>query len=194
VDGMTTAAVRAAFAEHREAIDATEAMADRIVAAAEIVASALASGGQVLFCGNGGSAADAQHLAAEFVGRYLKDRRPWPALALSTNTSAVTAIGNDYGFGDIFARQVAAHGRPGDVLVAISTSGASENCLRAVGAARTAGMRVVVMTGRGGGELASDCDVHLDVPHPATPRIQECHVLMGHIICGLVEEALCATP
>jgi D-sedoheptulose 7-phosphate isomerase len=191
---MTTTAVSAAFAEHRAAIDATEPMTGRIVEAAELIASALASGGQVLFCGNGGSAADAQHLAAEFVGRYLRDRRPWPALALSANTSAVTAIANDLGFEDVFARQVAAHGRPGDVLVAISTSGESENCVRAVAAARSAGMRVVVMTGLGGGALAGDCDVHLEVPHVSTPRIQEAHALIGHVICGLVEEALCAMP
>jgi D-sedoheptulose 7-phosphate isomerase len=194
VDGLNESYVTEAFAAHRAAVDAVEPDAAAIVEAARLIAVSLAAGGKLLLCGNGGSAADAQHFAAEFVGRYLKERRPWPAIALSTNSSAITAIGNDYGFDESFARQVTAHGRSGDVLWAISTSGASENCVRAVAAARQAGMRVIAMTGGDGGRLGEDCDVHLNVPVASTPRIQECHALVGHVVCGLVEEALCAMP
>jgi len=194
MNDMNADAVSTALVAHRAAMDSIASAADSIVEAAALIADSLAAGGQVLFCGNGGSAADAQHFAAEFVGRYLKERRPWPALALSTNSSAVTAIANDYGYADVFARQVEAHGRSGDVLVAISTSGGSENCVRAVAAARGIGMRVVTMTGGDGGALALDCDVNLNVASPATPRIQEGHVFMGHVVCGLVEERLCSTP
>jgi D-sedoheptulose 7-phosphate isomerase len=194
MNGMSTGAVTFALDQHRAAMDSIEAAAGSIVGAAELIADSLAAGGQVLLCGNGGSAADAQHFAAELVGRYLKDRRPWPALALSTNSSTVTAIANDYGYTDVFARQVEAHGRAGDVLVAISTSGGSENCLRAVAAARRAGMRVVTMTGGDGGALAGEGDVNLNVASASTPRIQEGHCFIGHVVCGLVEERLCARP
>jgi len=179
-----------ALAGHRETIDAVASMAADLGRAAGLVADAFATGGQLLVCGNGGSAADAQHIAAEFVGRYLKERTPFPAIALNANSSAVTAIGNDYGFDEVFARQVRAHGRAGDVLLAITTSGDSPNVLRAVEAAREAGMSVIGLTGRDGGALAALCDVCLTVPVKSTPRIQEAHILIAHVFCGLVEDAL----
>lgn len=183
--------VLTALAEHEAMISTLATLATQIAHAAGTITSSLSAGGQVLFCGNGGSAADAQHLAAEFVGRFLKERKAYPALALHTNTSAVTAIGNDYGFDEIFARQVAAHGRPGDVLVAISTSGGSPNVLRAVEAAREGGMHSIGFSGGDGGPLAEVCDECLTVPISSTPRIQEGHILIGHVLCGLVEDALC---
>jgi len=185
------AAIAASFDAHDEMTRGLRAQAPAIARAADIIARSLADGHTLLVCGNGGSAADAQHIAAEFVGRYLKERRPWPALALHTNTSALTALGNDYGFEEVFARQVLAHGEAGAVLVAISTSGDSPNVLRAVEAAREKGMTVVGLAGGSGGALAGACDVAILVPSSATPTIQEGHILVGHVICGLVEEALC---
>jgi D-sedoheptulose 7-phosphate isomerase len=183
-------ALTEALSGHRAAIDAVEECAAGLGRAADLVASAFANGGQLLVCGNGGSAADAQHVAAEFVGRFLKERTPYPAIALHANTSALTAIGNDYGFDEVFARQVRAHGRAGDVLLAISTSGLSPNVLAAVVAAREAGMAVVGLAGRDGGALAEECDVCLTVPVRSTPRIQEAHIFLAHLLCGLVEDAL----
>jgi D-sedoheptulose 7-phosphate isomerase len=183
-------ALEGALAGHRAAIDATAGLSDDIGWAANIVAAAFASGGRLLVCGNGGSAADAQHIAAEFVGRYLKERTPYSAIALNVNTSALTAIGNDYGFDDVFARQVRAHGRAGDVLLAISTSGRSPNVLAAVAAAAEVGMKVVGLSGGDGGILPDCCDVCLIVPVDSTPRIQEAHILIAHVLCGLVEDAL----
>lgn len=180
-----------AFDEHRRVIDCLQANTRAVVEAAEACVGCLRSGGTLLFCGNGGSAADAQHLAAEFVGRYLRERDAWPAIALSTNTSALTAIGNDYGFDQVFARQVAAHGRPGDVLLALSTSGNSPDVLRAADVARQRGLTVIAMTGRDGGRLGAAADVHVNVPSNTTPRIQEGHILVGHLLCALVEDALC---
>jgi D-sedoheptulose 7-phosphate isomerase len=179
-----------ALAGHREAVDAVEALAPRIACAADATARSFAEGGQLLACGNGGSAADAQHVVAEFVGRYLKERTPYPALALSTNSSALTAISNDYGFEEVFARQVRAHGRAGGVLLAISTSGQSANVLRAIDAARQVGMTVIGLSGGDGGAMAGRCDVCLTVPVASTPRIQEAHILIAHVFCGLVEDAL----
>lgn len=186
----TESALSAAVAGHRAALDVVEVLAAPLAAAADAIARSMASGGTLLVCGNGGSAADAQHIAAEFVGRYLKERRPLPAIALHTNTSAVTAIGNDYGFDEVFARQVLAHGRANDVLLAISTSGESPNVLRAAAAAKTLGMAVIGLAGRDGGQLALQCDECLTVPVPDTPRIQEMHILLAHVLCGLVEDAL----
>jgi D-sedoheptulose 7-phosphate isomerase len=160
--------------------------------AAEAVLAALESGGTIYFCGNGGSAADAQHLAAELSGRYLMDRPALPAVALSTNSSAVTAIGNDFGFDRAFSRQLEGLGTPGDVLVAISTSGNSPNVLRAAETARARGMVVVGMTGARGGKLARRADVVLAAPSDSTPRIQEGHIALGHALCELVERALFA--
>ena len=148
------------------------------------------SGGKLIFFGNGGSAADAQHLAAEFTGHFVRERQPVAALALSTDTSALTAIGNDYGFEHVFERQIRALGRKGDVCIAISTSGNSPNVLRAAGAAREIGMCVVALTGRGGGRLAEIADIALVVPSDSTARIQECHITIGHILCEFVDEEL----
>ncbi len=179
------------LSEHERMIAALSPLGPRVGEAASMLTAALRAGGQVLVCGNGGSAADAQHVAAEFSGRFLKERRPWPAQALTANTSALTAIGNDYGFDEVFARQVRAFGRDGDVLVAISTSGNSPNVLRAVEAARELGMRTIALTGEGGGKLGGACDVTLAVPSASTPRVQEGHVLLLHLLCQLVEDALC---
>lgn len=175
---------------HLEVARATRALAPQVAQAAQMMSECLSQGGQILFCGNGGSAADAQHLAAEFVGRFLKERRALPAQALSVNTSILTAIGNDYGYERVFARQVEAMGKPGDVLVGITTSGNSPNILAAALAARAAGLKVIGMTGEGGGKLAAFCDLLLAVPSQSTPRIQEMHILIGHSFCQMVEEAL----
>ena len=148
------------------------------------------SGGKLVLMGNGGSAADAQHLAAEFTGRYLVDRTPWPALCLSGNSSAVTAIANDYGYDLVFARQLEALGKAGDVAIGISTSGNSENVLRALDVAREKGMVRIGMTGRSGGKMAKATEQCLRVPSDETPRIQECHILLGHVICELVERRM----
>lgn len=146
--------------------------------------------GKLLFCGNGGSAADAQHLAAEFSGRFYFDRPPLYAEALHVNTSYLTAVGNDYGYEESYARMVKAMGRNGDVLFAMSTSGNSPNILRAVAAGKEQGMTIVGFTGQTGGKLAEHCDYLLAVPSKDTPRIQECHMLVGHLICELVEEGM----
>lgn len=159
---------------------------------AAVVTRALEGGSKVLLCGNGGSAADATHLAGELVGRFMLDRRPFPALSLSDNGSAVTAIANDEDFTNVFARQVRALGRPGDVLVGLSTSGNSENVLAAIEAARELGLSTVGFTGRSGGGLASSVDYCLRVPTDETARIQEGYMLVGHTICELVERALAA--
>jgi D-sedoheptulose 7-phosphate isomerase len=145
-------------------------------------------GGTLLLCGNGGSAADAQHLAAELVGRFMRDRPAYPALALTTNTSILTSVGNDYGFEQIFARQVAALGHPADVLLVISTSGNSNNVTEAVKAARAIGMPVFGFLGGDGGRLRDSLDAALIVPSGDTPRIQEVHITMGHLLCGLLED------
>jgi D-sedoheptulose 7-phosphate isomerase len=157
--------------------------------AMRIVAS-LRAGGKVIFFGNGGSAADAQHLTAEFTGRYLKERRALAALALSTNSSSVTAIGNDYGFDLVFARQLEALGKEGDIAIGISTSGNSRNVIRAFEAAKSKSIYTVALTGASGGKMKKVADCTICMPTEETPRIQECHILAGHIICELVELAL----
>lgn len=156
----------------------------------EILVAAAGQGHKTLLFGNGGSAADAQHLATELAGRYLFDRPAIPAVALSTNTSAVTAIGNDYGFDQVFSRQLEGLGTRGDVLVAITTSGSSANVLRAVEAANRLGIVVIGLTGAKGGRFAAQCDFALITPSFSTPRIQEGHIAMGHALCELVERAL----
>ena len=157
-----------------------------IVKAAEAIGTALRQGGRVLVFGNGGSAADAQHFAAELVGRYEGERRAWPAMALTTDTSILTAVGNDYGFDRVFARQIEAHGRPGDVALGITTSGLSPNVIRAIETANDRGLVTVALTGRGGdaGGLAT---VHVPVAEDRTARIQEVHATLLHILCELVE-------
>jgi D-sedoheptulose 7-phosphate isomerase len=147
----------------------------------------LQKGGKLMLCGNGGSAADSQHLAAEFTGRFMKDRPPIAAVALSTDTSALTCIGNDYSFNDIFSRQVQALGKAGDCLIAISTSGNSGNVLAAVAAAKSLGISTIGLLGRDGGKLKAQCDISIVVPSQLTARIQEAHILIGHSLCGAVE-------
>lgn len=162
---------------------------DLVARAAMQIVTSLRGGGKVLFCGNGGSAADAQHLAAEFTGRYLKERRALPALALHANTSSLTAIGNDYGFDLVFARQLEALGNRGDVLVGISTSGNSRNVLRAMEVAKSKSIYTIALTGTGG-KMKDLADCAICIPSTETPRIQECHILTGHIICEIAEEML----
>ncbi len=169
-------------------LDAT--FRELVAQAAMQIVKSLRAGGKVLFFGNGGSAADAQHLAAEFTGRYLKERRALPALALHGNSSAVTAIGNDYGFDLVFARQMEALGKEGDVAVGISTSGNSRNVLRALEVAKARGIYTVALTGASGGLMKKLADCTLCIPSEETPRIQECHILTGHIICEIAEEML----
>ena len=156
---------------------------------AEKCTAALRAGGKVIFCGNGGSFADAQHLSAEFTSRFLFDRPGLPSLALGTNSSAMTAIGNDYGYENVFAREIQAIATPADVLIAITTSGNSGNVLKALEAAKEANVSSFVLTGAGRGMLDAATET-LNIPSTDTARIQECHILLGHIICGLVEESI----
>lgn len=161
--------------------------ADLVVEAARSMAVCLARGGKILFCGNGGSAADAQHLAAEFVNRFQLDRPPLPAIALTTDSSALTAIGNDFGFEHIFSKQVRALGSPEDILVGISTSGNSENVIRAFEAARENAVVTMGLTGRKGGRMAELSDILINVPEESTALVQEIHITVGHLLCGLVD-------
>jgi D-sedoheptulose 7-phosphate isomerase len=158
--------------------------------AASLASQSLQTGGKLMLCGNGGSAADCQHLAAELTGRFIKDRRPLAAIALSTDTSAITCISNDYSFDEVFARQVQGLGRTGDVLLAISTSGNSRNVIRAVEEALAANISVIGLLGREGGALNKLCDVAIVVPSQVTARIQESHILIGHTLCGMIEQQL----
>ena len=165
-------------------------LAEVVNQAGSMAAEALKSGRKLMFCGNGGSAADSQHLAAELTGRFIKDRKPLAAVALSTDTSALTCIGNDYSFDEVFARQVAGLGNAGDVLIGISTSGNSRNVIRAVEEAKAKGMKVIGFLGRDGGQLKALVDLPIIVPSAVTARIQESHILIGHTLCGLVEQEL----
>jgi len=167
-----------------------EANAGLLVAAGRRIAECLRGGGKLLAFGNGGSAADAQHLAGELVGRFLRDRAALSAIALTTDSSVVTAIGNDMGYESVFRRQVEAHGRPGDVAVGITTSGRSPNVVQALQLARERGLVTVGLTGGGGGRLAGAVDYLIDVPHAETARIQEVHVMVVHVLCQVVEEAM----
>ena len=169
---------------------ADERLRRAVAAAAGACVDALRAGGKILLAGNGGSAADAQHVAAEFVGRFLRERRALPAIALTCNTSILTAIGNDYDFSEIFARQVKAHVGPKDCVVGISTSGRSANVLKALAAAREAGAATIGFTGSGGHELAALCDECLLAPSEHTPRIQEAHLVAWHLICDAVERGI----
>ena len=165
-----------------------EQLSASIVEAASVMARTLRNGGKVLVMGNGGSAADAQHLAAEWVGRFHRERRPIPAVALTADTSVLTAVGNDYGFEQVFVRQVRALGRKGDIAFALSTSGNSPNVLRATEAAEELGMVTIGLTGRDGGQLASRVRYNLNVPHKLSARIQEVHIMIGHLLCQLTDE------
>ena len=167
-----------------------EALAKPIAEAVAALMGCITAGGKVLACGNGGSASDAQHFAAEFVGRFERERPGLAAISLTTDTSILTAVGNDYDFGQVFAKQVQALGSPGDVLLALSTSGNSANVLAAVDAARARDMTVIALTGRGGGKLRdklADTDVHICVPHERTARVQEVHILAIHCLCDAVD-------
>lgn len=178
-----------------DSADAKQCFANRaageIARAVELVAGCLRTGHKVLLCGNGGSAADAQHIAGELVGRFRRERPAFAAIALTTDTSILTAIANDYGFEAVFARQVEGLGAEGDVLLAYSTSGNSPNVLKAIEAARGRGMRVIGLTGASSGAMAGRCDVLIQAPAEDTPTVQECHATAGHTICRLVEEILC---
>jgi D-sedoheptulose 7-phosphate isomerase len=176
-----------AIAEHRAAIDGVADMEAALRRAVMLIRDAFAAGRRLFACGNGGSAADAQHLAAELTGRFEKERRGYPATALSTDTSALTSIGNDYGFDHIFARQLQALATRGDVLVAISTSGNSPNIVKAVEQARALGVRTIGLLGRDGGACAELVDVPLVVGVPRTARIQEAHVLILHLLCEALD-------
>jgi D-sedoheptulose 7-phosphate isomerase len=176
--------------EHLEISKALPALAPAVSNAVDIICASLAAGGQLLIAGNGGSAADAQHIAAELTGRFLRERRPFRALALHVNTSALTAIGNDYGYEHVFARELSAHARPGDVFLAITTSGNSQNILRAIEAARKNKAVVIGLTGESGGQMREACDLCMCVPSKSTARIQEMHITIGHAICELLEERL----
>jgi D-sedoheptulose 7-phosphate isomerase len=176
--------------EHIEVAKALPGIASAVSSAVDLIASSLEAGGQLLLCGNGGSAADAQHIAAELTGRFVRERQPLRALALHGNTSALTAIGNDYGYDRVFARELAAHARPGDVLLAISTSGNSPNILGAIEAARQCKLTIIGLTGESGGQMRPVCDLCLCVPSKSTARIQEMHITIGHAMCELLEERL----
>jgi D-sedoheptulose 7-phosphate isomerase len=183
-----------------QSIQESIAVKERLLASAEIISmvakasgilvDALNLGNKVLLFGNGGSAADAHHIAAEFVGRFAFDRPALPALALSENSSSLTAIGNDYGFDAVFSRQIEALGRPGDVAIGISTSGNSRNVLKAMSAAKKIGLQTIALTGCKGGELEKAADHCICVPSSETPRIQECHILIGHVLSDLVERTI----
>jgi D-sedoheptulose 7-phosphate isomerase len=171
-------------------LNAAGAMADAIVEAVQLMVATLRSGGKIMACGNGGSAADAQHFAAELLNRFEKERAPLAAIALTTDTSTLTSIANDYAYDQVFAKQVAALGRPGDILLAISTSGNSPNVLAAMAVARERGVRVVALTGKGGGKMAAALagdDIHLCVPAERTARIQEVHLLTLHCLCDGID-------
>ena len=192
----TQDAIRALFDDslHAQRVFLSEHAAD-LERAVDLVAGALGGGHKLLLFGNGGSAADAQHIACELVGRMTRERRPLPAIALTTDTSALTALANDYGYGEVFARQVIALGRAGDVALALSTSGNSPSVLQAVSACRSLGIRTVGLTGGDGGKLGGMVDVSLRVSASRlSPRVQETHILIGHVLCELVERRLCGEP
>ena len=174
--------------EHLALFQKLHELEPSINTAVHLITSCLNAGGKIMLCGNGGSAADSQHIAAEFTGRFIQDRKPLAAMALSTDTSALTCISNDYSFNEVFSRQVLGLGKSGDCLIVISTSGNSENCVRAVAAAKE--MHTIGLLGRDGGKLASLCDVSIIVPSWTTARIQEAHIMIGHTICGAVEQNL----
>lgn len=176
--------------QHLALFSKLELLDESVSRAAAIISESLRNGGKLLLCGNGGSAADCQHIAAEFTGRFIKDRPPIAAISLTTDTSALTCIGNDYSFNEIFSRQVSALGRPGDILLGITTSGNSGNVLAAVAAAHALGIQTVGLLGRDGGKARNLFKHSIVVPSDVTARIQEAHILIGHTICGMVEKEL----
>jgi D-sedoheptulose 7-phosphate isomerase len=178
------------IAEHNSVLTQLHELDKVVQEVGRFAAQTLLTGGKIFFCGNGGSAADSQHLAAELTGRFINDRRPLAAVALSTDSSALTCISNDYAFDEVFARQLLALGRKGDLIIGISTSGNSNNVVRAVEEAKKNGIYTVGLLGRDGGKLAAICDASIVVPSQVTARIQECHILIGHTLCGLIEQEL----
>jgi D-sedoheptulose 7-phosphate isomerase len=174
---------------HQETLTAMPKMEPQVQAAADLLIESLQNGGQVLVCGNGGSSSDAQHLVGELVGRFLTERRPLPAIALGGSEAALTAIANDYSYEQGYSRQVRAYARPGDIFIGITTSGNSGNIVAAAEAAKAAGAKVIGMTGEGGGRMKELSDVLLNVPSKQTPRIQEMHILLIHVLCEAVDNA-----
>ncbi|WP_169940042.1 D-sedoheptulose 7-phosphate isomerase [Campylobacter sp. RM15925] len=175
--------------EHKKTAEAIFGLQDEIKKACEMAASTLKNGGKILLCGNGGSAGDAQHIAAELSGRYKKERAGLAGIALTTDTSALTAIGNDYGYEFVFSRQLEAIGRSGDLLIAISTSGNSPNVIKALKTANDMGVRTLGLSGKDGGAMNGLCELNLIMPSSDTPRIQEMHILIGHTICQAIDDA-----
>ncbi|MBI5744099.1 MAG: SIS domain-containing protein [Elusimicrobia bacterium] len=184
--------ISSAIKKHQAAAAALAADHSQIAAIGAALAKAVRAGAKILICGNGGSAADSQHIAGELVGRFKKERKAIAAVALSTDTSILTCLGNDYGFDRVFERQVEALGRPGDVLIAISTSGGSPNVLQAAIKARETGMTVIGFFGANGGPILKHCDLAFLAPETDTPRVQEMHILAAHIVCELAEDAAAA--
>lgn len=187
---VSFASFRADLDEHLAVMQGVTALREPIERAAGLIANTVRRGSKLMLCGNGGSAADAQHIAAEFTGRFVKDRRPLAALALSTDSSALTSIANDYSFDEVFSRQVQGLGRHGDCLLAISTSGNSRNVIRAVEAARESGICTLGLLGRDGGTLSGVCELSMIVSSNSTARIQEAHIFIGHTLCAMVEAHL----
>jgi len=182
--------IQAELKAHKETIEATIAnMVPNIELAAQMMVETLQSGHKILLCGNGGSAADAQHIAAELTGRYKSERKGLPGIALTTDTSALTAIANDYGYARVFDRQVEALANTGDMLIGISTSGNSDNIISALNLAQSLGCKTLGFSGRTGGKMNESCDLNLVVPSEDTPRIQEMHILIGHILCQAVDDS-----
>lgn len=183
--------IQSEFQKHREVLEETASMLEPVIEqAGELIVNTLKAGNKILLFGNGGSAGDAQHIAAELTGRYKTERRGLPAIALTTDTSALTAIGNDYGYDRIFDRQVEALGNEGDLLIGISTSGNSRNVLRALAYGKDNGMNTIGLAGKGGGDMRPLCDINIIIPSKDTARIQEMHIMIGHILCGIVDSAI----
>ena len=178
------------LSEHAQVVASLDQLREPLAHAGKLCSDALRRGNKILLCGNGGSASDAQHIAAELVGRFVADRRSLPAIALTTDTSALTAIANDYGYDQVFSRQLEGLGAKGDVLIAISTSGNSANVNLAASMAQSLGIQVVAVSGKGGGDLLNHADCALVVDSKTTARIQECHILIGHLLCALIETSL----
>ena len=175
------------FAEHLKVAQLMSALTDKVQTAAQLCINSLNNGGKILIFGNGGSAADAQHIAAELVGRYKVERKGLPAIAVTTDTSALTSIGNDYGYNHVFDRQVEALANKGDVAIGISTGGSSDNVISGLQTAKELGCKLIGFSGRDGGEMNDLCDINLVVPAEDTPRIQEMHIVIGHTICHLID-------
>jgi len=193
-ENSITSLLTHSLGEHLEAIRALlDSRLGEIEAAGRLICEALGAGNKILLCGNGGSAADAQHIAAELVGRYEQPRRAFPAVALTTDTSALTAVSNDYGYEEVFARQVEALAAAGDVLIAISTSGKSPNVVKAAERARAVGCKSIALTGCSGEPLAAHCDLAVVVPSERTSRVQEAHITIGHLWCEMVDAMLASS-